>query len=252
MVTINRILGLVVCLLFSSVCAHASGLRLMAEEYPPYSYQVDGEDKGVYVELVQQIQKKLDEESSKIKFYPWARGYKKLQSGDGDVLFPMCMTSERSVMFKFVGPVFWDDIYFYKKKGSRIDLKGIDDAKSVDKISVTRYDIFHLNLASLGYTNLDLSTSPTCDFMKLLNGRVDLVPMGRKVISHFFKRNPELDFNLIERVGSSVFFTTNYIAFALDTPDEVVQKWQEALDELKRNGEWQKIVDKYFPPDQIN
>lgn len=244
-----RILGMVVCLVLSSVYAQASGLKLMAEEYPPYSYHRDGEDRGVFIDLVQMIQAKLGESPSEINFYPWARGYKKLQTGEGDVLFPMCMTSERSVMFKFVGPVFWDDIYFFRKKGSGIKLKKFADAKGVDKISVTRDDIFQLNLDRLGYTNLDLSTSPRSDLMKLLNDRVDLVPMGRKVISYFFKQNPELDFNRIERVGPPIFFTTNYIAFSLDTPDEVVLKWQAAFDELKKDGEWLKILDRYFPPD---
>lgn len=49
-----------------------------------------------------------------------------------------------------------------------------------------------------------------------------------------------------------IFFVTNYIAFSLDTPDEVVQEWQKAFDELKKEGEWMKIVDRYFPPDQVN
>jgi len=224
----------------------------MAEEYPPYSYQIDSEGKGIFIDLVQLIQAKLGEKPSEITFYPWARGYKMLESGVGDILFPMCMTSERSAQFKFVGPVFWDDIYFYRKKGSGIDIKRIDDARKVGKIAVTRSDVFHQNLVSMGYTNLDVSSSQKCDFLKLIRGRVDLVPMGRKAISYFFKRNPELDFSQLERVGPPIFFTTNYLAFALNTPDEVVQKWQVAFDELKREGEWLKIVDKYFPPDSVH
>ncbi|WP_421904156.1 substrate-binding periplasmic protein [Maridesulfovibrio sp.] len=224
----------------------------MAEEYPPYSYLQDGKPKGLFIDLVHRIQEKLDGECSEVKFYPWARGYKKLQAGEGDVLFPMCMTTERSTMFKFVGPVFWDDIYFYRKKGSNIELKNFDDAKKVGKIAVTRYDVFHQNLASMGYTNLDFSASPKFDFMKLLRDRVDLVPMGRKVISYFFERNPELDFNMLERVGPPVFFTSNYIAFSIDTPDEIVRKWQRALEQLKKEGEWLEIVDKYFPPDSVD
>ncbi|NDV25468.1 ABC transporter substrate-binding protein [Desulfovibrio sp. JC010] len=252
MVTSIRILGLVVCLLFSAVSAHAFGLKLMAEEYPPYSYRLGGESRGLFIDLVRMIQEKLGEKPGKITFYPWARGYKKLQSGTGDVLFPMCMTPERSAEFKFVGPVFWDDIYFYRKKGSGIELETVEDAKKIGTIAVTRYDIFHQNLVSMGYDNLDLSASPKCDFMKLLRGRADLVPMGSKAISYFFLRNPELDFKQLEKVGPSVFFTTNYIAFKKDTPDEVIEKWQAALDELKTEGEWQKLVDKYFPPDLVN
>jgi len=240
---------LLICLFFISTFAHASGLKVMAEEYPPYSYTLKGKAHGLFIDLVRKIQAKLQESPCDVKFYPWARGYKILECGSGDVLLPMCMTPERSVKFKFVGPVFWDDIYFYSRKGSGIELEKVDDARKVNAIAVTRYDVFHQNLVSLGYTNLDLSSSPKSDFMKLFHGRADLVPMGRKVISYFFKRNPELDFNKLERVGTSVFFTTNYIAFAKHVPDEVVHRWQQALDELKAEGEWQKIVDEYFPPE---
>ena len=243
---------LLMCLSFISTNAYASGLKIMAEEYPPYSYKLEGKAHGLFIDLMHKIQGKLKEEPSDVTFYPWARGYKILEHGAGDILLPMCMTPERSLKFKFVGPVFWDDIYFYRRKGSGIELENVDDARKVHTITVTRYDVFHQNLVSMGYTNLDLSASPKCDFMKLIRGRADLVPMGRKVISYFFKCNPELDFNKVERVGPSVFFTTNYIAFAKHVPDEVIHKWQQALDELKVEGEWQKIVDKYFPPDLPN
>ncbi len=36
-----------------------------------------------------------------------------------------------------------------------------------------------------------------------------------------------------------------YIAFSKNTPDDEVKKWQAALDELKKDGTYQKIVDKY-------
>ncbi len=236
------------CLLIISTNAYSSSLKIMAEEYPPYSYQQEGKARGLFIDLVRNIQEMLDEEPSGVTFYPWARGYKRLEYGSGDILMPMCMTPERSLKFKFVGPVFWDDIYFYRRKGSGVELDNVDDARKVHMITVTRDDILHQNLVSMGYTNLDLSASTKCDFMKLIRGRADLVPMGRKVISYFFKCNPELDLNKVERVGPSVFFTTNYIAFAKHVPDEVVRKWQIAFDELKASGKWQKIVDKYFPP----
>lgn len=224
----------------------------MAEEYPPYSYRMDGQSRGIFIDLVQRIQEKLGDEPSKVVFNPWARGYRKLQSGEVDILFPMSMTAERSVMFKFVGPVFWDDVYFYRKKGSKVVLKNHGDAKKVGKIAVTRDDISHHVLVSMGYRNLDYSSGLKFDFMKLLHGRADLVPMGRRVISYFFKRNQDLDFKEIERVGPPVFFLSSYIAFSRQTPDTVIKNWQSAFDELRKNGEFQKILDKYFPPDMVN
>lgn len=250
MVSFLRSFLLLSFLLFFAVPAFASGLYIMAEEYPPYSYHVDGEARGLIVELVKLIQERLGEQPSKIVFYPWARGYKNLQTGTGDVLFPMAMTPERSAQFKFVGPVFWDDVYFYGRKGCGIELKTVEDAKKAGMIAVTRDDVFHHNLVNMGFTNLDVSSSQVFDFMKLNKGRVALVPMGRKALQYLGRQHPELHVEELERLGPPVFFTTAYIAFARKTPDEVIRKWQAVLDELKSEGVWQEVVDRYYPPEQ--
>jgi len=252
MVTRTFFTVLILCIFLSASFANASDLKIIAEEYPPYSYRIDGVERGIFVDLVQLIQEKLGDTPSEIKFYPWARGYRMLQAGEVDILLPMSMTAERSTMFKFVGPVFWDDIYFYRKKGSKVNVFNFGDAKEVGKIAVTRDDISHHVLASMGYHNLDYSSGLEFDFMKLLHGRADLVPMGRRVISYFFKRTHALDFKEIERVGPPVYFLSSYIAFSRQISDTVIKKWQAAFDELRENGEFQKILDKYFPPDRVD
>ncbi len=88
MITAFRISIWVLILSIVSVEADASKLKLMAEEYPPYSYKREGKPQGLFVDLVQKIQEKLGDESSQVVFYPWARGYKMLLSGEGDALFP--------------------------------------------------------------------------------------------------------------------------------------------------------------------
>lgn len=36
-----------------------------------------------------------------------------------------------------------------------------------------------------------------------------------------------------------------YIAFHKETSEEVIQRWQKALDEIKKDGTYQKILQKY-------
>ena len=252
MVRFLGLLFIMATLLFTVGGARAADLKIMAEEYPPYSYRLAGKPAGLVVDLVYMIHEQMGEDLPDIKFYPWARGYKNLLSGVGDALFPMAMTPERSGLFKFVGPVLWDDIYFYRKKGVGVEISCVDDAKKVKKIAVTRDDVFHKNLIGMGFTNLDISSSQKSDFLKLLKGRVDLVPMGCKSYCYFMKKYPELNPDDYERVGPTVFFTTAYIAFNKNTPDSVIEKWQKALDELKAQGRWLEIVEEYFPPEAID
>lgn len=246
----SYVLGLLaVLIIFLPQAAYsASDYYVMAEDYPPYCYEQGGKPTGFLVELFRLIQDKAESEQSEIHFLPWARAYKKLQDGSGDILFPMGMTPQRHEVFKFVGPIFWNNVYFYRKKGADVHFERLDDAKKVGKIAVTRGDLYYHKLVNKGFCNLDLSSDHKFDFLKLSRGRVALVPMGEKTFPFFMAENPELNADDYEQVGPPLFTTTTYIAFSLKTPDSVVKKWQRALDILMEDGSWQVVMDKFFPP----
>ncbi|WP_245577195.1 substrate-binding periplasmic protein [Maridesulfovibrio zosterae] len=219
----------------------------MAENYPPYCYEHDGKPTGFFVDIFRLLESRMDMKKNEIHFLPWARSYKRLLNGTGDVLFPMGMTPQRHEQFKFVGPVFWNTVYFYRKKGSKIDIGSIEDAKKTRRIAVTRDDLYYYKLVNKGFTNLDLSAGHEYDFLKVLKGRAALTPMGDITYFPFMKKHSDLNADDYEKIGPPIFLTTTYLAFALKTPDFVIKKWQRALDEVMQDGTWQLIMDKYFP-----
>ncbi|WP_320170935.1 transporter substrate-binding domain-containing protein [Maridesulfovibrio sp.] len=224
----------------------------MTCELPPFSYSSsNGTSSGFAVELVRLMEERIGGEESNILFYPWPRAYRKMQTGSGDVLFPMAITPERATKFKFVGPIYWDEIYFYSRKGSNIKLTCTGDARKVRRIGVTKNGFIHVSLQKMGFTNLEPGPSRKCDFLKLVRGRVDLVPMGEKAISQFMHLNSDLNPADYERVGPPVTFVSIYIAFATTVPDGVVARWQAAFDSLKQDGTWLKLKDKYFPQEAV-
>ncbi|ADU61546.1 MAG: transporter substrate-binding domain-containing protein [Pseudodesulfovibrio sp.] len=229
--------------------ALAGGVHVMTEQYPPFSYQVDGEARGFCVELVQRILERLGLGESDIVFYPWARAYMKLKEEDGHVLFPMSRSVERDGLFRFVGPVFDDTLYFFRRKGSAVQVQGLADARRVGAIGVTRDDFYHQFLVEHGFANLDISVCQLHDFRKLAQGRVDLVPMGEKAMSGFMARQQGLDPAMFEKAGPAIYRSEVFIGFSGSTPDEVVESWQKALDELKEAGVYGAIMNRYFPPD---
>ncbi|MBI9109713.1 MAG: transporter substrate-binding domain-containing protein [Maridesulfovibrio ferrireducens] len=235
-------------LLLMPVQVFAGHMKIMTENYPPYSYQVDDHAEGFVVDIVRLLMGQVGEHSSEIVFYPWPRAYQKLRDGSSDVLFPMARTPEREKFFKFVGPVFSNEVHFYRKKGSSINIDSFEDAKKVGKISVTRDDLYHQFLKEKGFTNLDVSSCQRSDFRKLLKGYVDLVPMGDRIIREFLKEVPDIDESMFEKVGPCVMRSEGYIAFAAHIPDGVVLKWQKALDGIKKGGAYQLIIDSYFEP----
>jgi polar amino acid transport system substrate-binding protein len=227
--------------------ALAGGLHIMTEQYPPFSYQVEGEARGFCVEIVQRILERLGLGGTEIVFYPWARAYMKLKDEDDHVLFPMVRSVGRAGLFRFVGPVFEDTLYFYRRKGSAVVVQGLADARRVAAIGVTRDDFYHQFLVKRGFTNLDVSANQIHDFRKLAQGRVDLVPMGERAMSGFIGRQQGLDPAMFEKTGPAISSSEVFIGFSGSTSDAVVESWQKALDELKEAGVFLAIMNRYFP-----
>ena len=235
-------------ILFVTSYAYSADMYVMAEHYPPYCYECGNMPAGFLIDIFSLLESRMEMEKSEIHFLPWARSYKRLLDGTGDVLFPMGMTPQRHEQFKFVGPVFWNTVYFYRKKGSKIDIKNIEDAKKIGRIAVTRDDLYYYKLANKGFTNLDLSSGHEYDFLKVLKGRAALTPMGEMTYFPFMQKHSDLNADDYEKIGPPIFSTTTYLAFALKTPDSVIKKWQRELDEVMRDGSWQLLFDKYFSP----
>lgn len=83
--------------------ARACLLRVHVSDFPPYSYQKDGEWLGSRVVLSQRLAQKLN---CTLRFYdvPWARALLLLQQGDLDLMFNLTPTAEREKFFWFSRP----------------------------------------------------------------------------------------------------------------------------------------------------
>ncbi len=81
----------------------ACELRVQVSDFPPYSYQKDGEWRGSRVVLSQRLAQKLN---CGVRFYdvPWARALMLLQQGDLDLMFNLTPTPAREAFLWFSRP----------------------------------------------------------------------------------------------------------------------------------------------------
>ena len=221
-------------------------IKLMSEIFSPYQFkdEIDGHLIGISVEIVEAINKELNEKN-KIEIYPWVRANKILDNKNNTALFSMLRTKSRENKYKWVGPLDRLEIVFFKKKGSNITLTSIDDARKVNKIGVTKkvanYEILH----SKGFQNLDvMGGSDDKNIKKLLKGRIDLWPYSKAAGLYNAKRLGQAGM-IVAIPGVILAGGDLYIAFNKKTDDKLINKWQKALDKLKKNGSIQKIKDRY-------
>lgn len=137
-------------------------------------------------------------------------------------------------------------LVFFKKRGSSIVLNSLEDAKKISKIGVTRnvanYDI----LTEKGFENLDIIRSGVDEqnIQKLVKGRIDLwLALKKSGLYNAKEMGCGGQITPIENI--IVFEGDLYIAFNKDTKDSVINRWQNALDKIRKNRLITKIQARY-------
>jgi polar amino acid transport system substrate-binding protein len=234
--------------LFLTNVVFAQELMVITEEYPPISFKKEGVITGSSAEVVREILRRLKQPDN-IRMLPWARGYNLLKTKANVALFSTVRTQERESQFHWVGPLCVSRNGFYAKKGSGIQINSLEDAKRVGTIATYKEDSREQMLKAWGFTNLDNSNSSASNLKKLLSGRVDLWVydnLGMPGVAEQVGIDAiELDFVFpIDEVSL-------YIAFSKGTSKKIVAKWQETLDDMKRDGVFRKVSRKWIPEDSM-
>ncbi len=239
---------LVFVLLLSAAVSPAHELTIVSEENPPFNYLQDGVFTGSSTEVVREITRRLDLPAD-IQVLTWARAYQLALTQPNVVLFSTARTQERENLFHWVGPIYKVHFGFYARRGSGPYPTCLADAKKVSAIATYKDDVREQLLKSLGFTNLDSSKSPASNLKKLLSGRVDLWLHSNLGVSSIAKQIG-IDPDEVELV---LPFKDNnaYIAISKGTPRSVIDQWQAALDNMKREGVFEKISKQWLPDESI-
>lgn len=228
-----------------SLFSQDNPLLIMTEEWAPYNYTVNGTLTGFSVEIAEEILKRLDYDTP-IKQFPGARAISTLNNRPNTIFFSLFRTQDREFKYKWVGPISSGSIYFYKLRDSDITINSMEDLKSVNKISCRHAGLIHDLLIENGFKNLDTgATNSIGVYIQLLKGRCDLAISDTDLGMRYYLKSIGKDVDLLEKVPFPMFESDLYIAFSRDISDEETKKWQDTLDEMKSDGTYQQIFDKY-------
>ncbi|ABK47204.1 MULTISPECIES: substrate-binding periplasmic protein [Shewanella] len=224
----------------------AATLNIYTEEWAPISFSVDGKPDGLAVQVVQEIQKRVNNQDP-IKVVPWARGWKIMTEQANTVLFTMTRTPEREQLFSMIGPVAVGTTNFYALKNSQLNISSIDDAKQAKAVGVYRSSVEEQLLMEHGLTNLAPSSTPLLSAKQLMKRRIDLWCNANLTAPSILAEAGAS----IDDVKSLYTISANhlYIAFSKGTPSEEIDKWKEALISIKADGTFAQIYHHWLPND---
>ena len=224
--------------------ACAADLQLLTEENPPLNFSENGHAKGLAVDVVQEIQRRVGSTNA-IEVQPWSRAYRTASTVPNVAIFIMARTAAREDLFQWVGPVSASIASLYGKRGAGLRIASLEDAKAVAHILVVRDFYTHQLLQKLGFTNLELVAKPETMVKMTVNGRAPLMFAANVTLADLLEKAgaKRSDVELLYTITS----LQTYIGFSLGTPKEVVDSWQAALDAMKRDGSYANIYAKWLP-----
>ena len=228
------LLGALLLLIGYSSLALAAKLQLYTEEYRPLSYFDDGKLTGMAVEVVEQL----------IQVGPWTRGYHQVQREANTGLFSIVRTARRESLFQWVGPIALGHTSFYARRGAGLNVRSLKDVERFSTVAVPKQWYSYEYLSDKGLKNLYAVPTPQHMTKMFKHGRIELLVASSLALDDMLAeqgmsaRDVELQFTLMG--------TNSYIAFSKNTDPALVQRWQQALDQLTRDGGLLRIHRRWF------
>lgn len=228
---------------------HAQEITIVTENYPPYHYENNGVVVGQGTETVQAVLDALNLKA-RIKVYPWARAYHMALNNSNTLIYGIARTPQRENLFKWIGissPVRY--CLFSLTSRNDIHLRTLEDAKQY-KIGTVREDVIELYLIDNGFNiweNIDPNISYEANLKKMINRRVDLWAVV-ELTAHYLVQSNQYPKNFIKEVYYLKELSSDgaYMAFNKKTPDALVDQFRMALNKIKEDGTYDKILSKYL------
>ncbi|MES9851099.1 MAG: transporter substrate-binding domain-containing protein [Candidatus Thiodiazotropha sp. L084R] len=220
----------------------AQDFKIYTEEFPPYNYTKGENITGISTEIVREMLRRLDHPDT-IEVSSWTRAYRLAQENDNAVLYSTTRSPIREDLFKWVGPLVPNNLVFFARSVDNISIASLDDARKVGRIGVYKDDYGELLLKENEFTNLRSIPDNRINVKDLVDGKIDLWIMNELTGNHMTR---ELGYDdKIEKVFD-VQKKFMYIAFPKNTPDNVIEKWQNTLDDIKDDGTYAQIFSSWI------
>ena len=223
------------CCCIFSLPLFSQNIQVVTEEFPPYNFSENGEVVGVSTEVVRAVFDKLNLDAD-IGIYPWDRAYHMALQQKNTLIYSILRSKKREKLFQWVdvvAPI--QGCLFSLKSNENIKITKLADIKKysiiANRTEVIAQDFLENGLADKSKLRLTISTDE--NFSMLLAGRVDLLASPQLSLYHLIKSRGYQPENVV--VKSHCFEEGSlYMAFSLNTSEELVKKFRQALTELKQ------------------
>lgn len=220
---------------------------LLTENFPPFNMAVDDKNfarddsiDGISADIVREMFKRAGIGYTLTLRFPWDRLYRLTLDKPNYGLFSTTYTEERKPMFKWVGPIAKTGWVLLAAPGSDIKVSSLKDAAKY-RIGAYKNDAVSQSLESQGLAPINALRDQE-NVKKLVRGQIDLWATTDPVGRYLAKQEDVTGLNTVLRFKDAEL----YLALNKDTPDEVVQRLQKALDSMRDEGFIEEVTNNYL------
>ncbi|RED51515.1 substrate-binding periplasmic protein [Aestuariispira insulae] len=230
----------------SQALAEDRRLEVLAEEFPPFNYVEDGELKGFAVDLVREMFHRTDfhAKGGRFRVLPWKRAYLLAQTRPDILLLTTTRTEEREEMFQWVGPIYPREQWLYRRADDQtVKVRSLEDLEGYNMVVVAQSANHQLLLdGGYGERNHIFETSSIESKIKmLLHARAQIAPFLPLEVAHALSRQnlPPGSFERLVKLSGRYHY---FLAISRQTMGEKAIRLQSALDEMRRDGTYNRIL----------
>jgi polar amino acid transport system substrate-binding protein len=218
----------------------AAPLQITTEHSPPSSMR--GEDGVITGRATDKIRELMARTGTdyRIEQLPWKRAFLMAQTQEQTCVYSTSRTPEREALFKWVGPTDEAEWQFWGRADHKFPLNTIDDARKL-RIGTYIGDARDEYLRSRGF-NVDAVSNDLVNPQKLLLNRIDLwavaIRNGGTGPGQFDWSDKVVPLMVFHRVKV-------YLACHPSVADELIDKLNATLAEMRRDGTLTRLDRKY-------
>ncbi|MDR7122612.1 transporter substrate-binding domain-containing protein [Rheinheimera soli] len=233
-----------VFLFLISFSVQSQALRIITVVEPPASYlDSHGELTGFSVEVVQAIQRSLNDET-KIEVMPEARAIYIARTEPNVLLFSFSRTEQREKEFYWIGQLVVKTSSAYTLSSNPVQIQTLDQLRKVKAIGVVRGDIREEWLLEQDFNNLHPSVNHQQNIQRLRSGRLDLIAYESQGIQHLLWEEG-LQIDDIKAVYTLRTSEVYLLMSKSGTDQKLMQSWKLAAEKFRQSGQQQFIAEKW-------
>lgn len=235
------------CCLGMAMFAEAEEFHVVGIELPPLMYQEDGTARGFYVDILDKMLEVMDDVTITTTFYSAKMTLKVLAEQENTFSLGMTRNEKREELYHWVGPIYPRIFALYKlKRRTDIQVSSLKDLSpytiGVGKGYAAVDDLLQ---AGVPQEKIDDTGTDTQNIRKLFFDRIDFV-VGNDVMIAYALQQEGHHWDEVEQVLILNDQYEFWYAFHKNTDKTTLQRFQDALDQVKQSGQYDEIVKTYF------